>query len=210
MWPAQVIKHGVEALFFHKGGRWRQVRGSHKFQSASNLEDVYILQPVLHNTKGLTWLLGVIGRTLPRRYKHELLPVIARRHDLGSLPLDNQEHMRLVRGRFQAGIGPIDREARTVMQIGRLAGGYGSPIPLPLLSPRVLPHGLHTMWRAIFQRLLQRLLDLHYICAPRVVRVWGVFGSKRGTRKWVPLEVETIKLSNYEELLTVEIVRCTV
>ena len=45
-------KHGVKDLFLQKGGYLNQVRGPHKFQSVSNLENVYIIQPVLHNTKG--------------------------------------------------------------------------------------------------------------------------------------------------------------
>ena len=92
----RVNKHGVAALFLHKGGRLNEVRGSHKFQGASNLAKVYIIQPVLHNTKGgASRLLGVIGRTVPGPYKHELLEVIAqvaRRYHPGSLPSDSREH----------------------------------------------------------------------------------------------------------------------
>ena len=47
-----VNKDGAGELFLHKGGCLNGVRGSHKFQGVSNLEEVYIVQPVLHNTKG--------------------------------------------------------------------------------------------------------------------------------------------------------------
>ena len=131
-----VNKHGVADLFLHKGGRLNEVRGFHKFQGVSNLEEVYIIQPALHNTKGGTSrLLGVIGRTVPGPYKHELLKVIvsvAKRFGLGSLPPDSREHMRFVRGRFQAGISLTGREARTVM--GRLAGGMVLPLPFHSLA----------------------------------------------------------------------------
>ena len=73
-----VNKHGVATLFLHKGGHLNEVRGSHKFQGVSNLAQVYITQPVLHNTKGgASRLLGVIGWTITRPYKHVLLKVIA-------------------------------------------------------------------------------------------------------------------------------------
>ena len=73
-----INKHGFAHLFLHKGGRLHQVRGSHKFLGVSNLEDVCIIQPILHNTKGgAPRLLGVIGYTLLGQYKHELLLVIA-------------------------------------------------------------------------------------------------------------------------------------
>ena len=126
-----VNKDGAGELFLHKGGCLNGVRGSHKFQGVSNLEEVYIVQPVLHNTKGAaSRILGVIGRTLPAPYNHELLHVIAhvaRRYDPRSLPPDSRQHMRHVRGRFQAGISLTGREARTVM--GRLAGGMVLPLP---------------------------------------------------------------------------------
>ena len=103
-----VNKHGVAALFLHKGGRLNEVRGSHKFQGVSNLAQVYVIQQVLHNTKGgASRLLVVIGRTVPGPNKHELLKVVARvawKYHPGSLPPDSREHQRLVRGRFQAGI----------------------------------------------------------------------------------------------------------
>ena len=105
--------------------------GSHKIQGVSDLAQVYMIQPVLHNTKGgASRLLGVIGPTVPGPYKHELLKVIAdvaRRYHPGSLPLDGREHLRLVQGRFQASISLTCREARTVM--GRLAGGMVLPLP---------------------------------------------------------------------------------
>ena len=88
-------------------------------------------QPLLHNTKGeASRLLGVIGRTLPGPYRHQLLKVIAqvaRRYHPGSLPPYSREHQRLLRGRFQARIGLTGREARTVM--ARLAGGMVLPLP---------------------------------------------------------------------------------
>ena len=103
-----VNKNGAGELFLHKGGCLNDVRGSHKFQGVSNPEEVYIVQPVLHNTKGAaSSILGVIGRTLPTPCNHELLQVIAqvaRRYVPGSLPADNGQHMCHVRGRFRAGI----------------------------------------------------------------------------------------------------------
>ena len=106
------------------------MRGSHKFQGVSYLAQVYIIQPVFHNMKGgASRPLGVIGRTVPGRYKHELLKVIAqvaRGYHPGSSPPHSREHRRLVRGRFQAGITLTGREARTVM--GRLAGGMVLPL----------------------------------------------------------------------------------
>ena len=64
-----VNKDGAGELFLHKGGCLNGVRGSHKFQGVSNLEEVYIVQPVLHNTKGVaSRILGVIGRTLLAPY----------------------------------------------------------------------------------------------------------------------------------------------
>ena len=93
-----VNKHGASTVFLHKGGRLNDVRGSQKFQGVSNLAHVYIIQPVLHNMKGgASRRLGVIGRMVPRLYKHELLMVIAqvaRRYQLGSLPHDSREHQR--------------------------------------------------------------------------------------------------------------------
>ena len=87
------------------------------------------MQPVLRNTKGAaSRILGVIGRTLLAPCNHELLQAqVARRYDPGSLPRDNRQHMRQVRGRSQAGISLTGREARTVM--GRLAGGMVLPLP---------------------------------------------------------------------------------
>ena len=126
-----VNKDGAGEPFLHKGGCLNGARGSHKFQGVSNLEGVYIVQPVLHNTKGAaSRILGVIGRTLPAPYNHDLLQVIAhvaRRYDPGSLPPNSRQHMRHVRGRFQAGISLTGREARTVM--GRLAGRMVLPLP---------------------------------------------------------------------------------
>ena len=121
----------MKDLFWHKGGCLNQVRGGHKFQGVSNLENVHIIHPVLHNTKGsASRLLGVIGRTLPPKLQHELLQVVAhvaRRYNLGCQPPDSREHRCLVRGRFLAGITLTGREARTVM--GRLAGGMVLPLP---------------------------------------------------------------------------------
>ena len=89
-----VNKDGAGELFLHKGGCLNGVRGSHKFQGVSNLEEVYIVQPVLHNTKGAaSTILGVIGRTLPAPCNHDLLQVIAhvaRRYDPGSMPPDSR------------------------------------------------------------------------------------------------------------------------
>ena len=79
-------------------------------------------------------MLGVTSRTLPTPYNHELLQVIAqvaRRYDPGCLPPDSRQHMRHVRGRFQAGISLTGREARTIM--GRLVGGMVLPLPFHFL-----------------------------------------------------------------------------
>ena len=95
-----VNKHRVATLFLHNGGHLNEVRGSHKFKGVSDLAQIYIIQPVLHNTKGAaSRLLGVNWRTVPGPYKHELLKVIAqvaRRCHPRSLPLDSREHLRLV------------------------------------------------------------------------------------------------------------------
>ena len=57
-----VNKDGAGELFLHKGGRLNGVRGSQKFQRVSNLEEVYIVQPMLHSTKGAaSRIMGVIG-----------------------------------------------------------------------------------------------------------------------------------------------------
>ena len=126
-----VNKHGLKHLFVQKGGVFASGLGAHRFQGLSNSQNVYIIQPVLHNTKGsASRLLGVIGRTLLPKLQHELLQVIAhvpRRYNLGSLPRDSREHQRLVRGRFLAGISLTGREAPTVM--GRLASGMARPLP---------------------------------------------------------------------------------
>ena len=126
-----VNKNGARELFLYKGGCPNGVRGSHKFQGVSNLEEVYIVQAVLHNTKGAaSRILGVIGRTLPAPYNHELLQVIpqlARRYDPRSLPPDSRQHMRHVQGRIQASISLTGREARTFM--GKLVGGMVLPLP---------------------------------------------------------------------------------
>ena len=96
-----VNKDGAGELFLHKGGCLDGVCGSHKFQGVSNLEEVYIVQPVLHNTKGeASRILGVTGRTPPAPYNHELLQVIvhvARRYDPGSWPPDSRHNMCHVR-----------------------------------------------------------------------------------------------------------------
>ena len=126
-----VNKNGAGELFLHKGGCLNGVRGSHKFQGVSNLDEVDIAQPVWHNTKrAASKIQGVIGRTLPAPYNHELLQVIAhvaRRYDPGSLPPDSKQHMRHVRGRFQAGISLTGCEASTIM--GRVARGMVLPVP---------------------------------------------------------------------------------
>ena len=89
------------------------------------------MQPVLHNTKGAaSRILGVIGRTQPAPFNHELLQVIAqvaRRYYPGCLPPDSTQHMCHVRGTYQEGISLTGREARTVM--GRLAKGMVLPLP---------------------------------------------------------------------------------
>ena len=125
-----VNKHGAATLFLHKGGGGG-VQMKCAVPTSCKVAEVYIIQPVLHKTKGgASRLLGVIGRTVPGPYKHELLKVVAqvaRRYHPGSLPPDSREHQRLVRGRFQAGISLTGREARTVM--GRLAGGMVLPLP---------------------------------------------------------------------------------
>ena len=99
-----VNKHGFATLFLHKQGRLNDVRGCHKFQSVSNLAQVHIIQPVLHNTRGrASRLLGGIGRKVPGSYKHELLKAIAqvaRRYHPRYLPPNSREHQLLVRGRF--------------------------------------------------------------------------------------------------------------
>ena len=54
-----VNKHGVATLFLHKG-HLSEVWGSHKSQCVSNLAQVYVVQLLLHNTKGgASTLLGV-------------------------------------------------------------------------------------------------------------------------------------------------------
>ena len=132
----------------------------HKFLGVCNLENMYIMELMLHNTKGaVSRLLGVIGRALPPGSQHELLQVIAhvaRRYNLGSLPRDSREHRRLLSGRFLAGISLTSREARTVM--GRLAGGMVLPVPfhsliLAYCSMVHLCHGCTELttcsWRAM-------------------------------------------------------------
>ena len=98
-------KHGVKHLSLHwGGGGLKQVWGPQKFHGPSNLENVCIIQPVLHNTKGnASRLLSVIGRTLPPESQHELLQGIAHvatRYTARFLPPDSREHRRLVRGRW--------------------------------------------------------------------------------------------------------------
>ena len=149
-----VNKHGASTLFLHNGGHPNDVRGCHKFHRVSNVAEIYIMQSLLHNTKGgASRLLGVIGRPVPGPCKHELLKVIAqvaRIYHPGSLPPDTREHQRLVRGRFQAGISLTGREARTVM--GRLAGCMVLPLPF---------HSLHRAFCHI--RHSTPVLRLHYI-----------------------------------------------
>ena len=144
-----------------RGGRLNEVQGSHKFQGVSNVAQVYIIPPLLHNTKGgASRLFGVIGRTVPGPYKHELLKVIAqvaRRYYPGSVPLDSREHQRLVRGRFQAGIGLIGREARSVM--GRLAGGM------------VLPLAFHSLVLAFCH-----IVHLCHCCTTLATAAWQAMG----------------------------------
>ena len=155
-----VNKHGAATLFLHKGGLLKDVRDSHKFQGVSNLAEVYITQPVLHNIKGgAPRLLGVVGRTVPAPYTHELLKVIAqvaRRYHPGSLPLDSWEHHCLVRGRFPAGISLTGREARSVM--GILAGGMVLSLPfhslvLTLCHIVHLCYGVTTLATAAWQAM---------------------------------------------------------
>ena len=138
-----------------------KVRGSHKFQGASNLAQVYIIQRALHNTKGgASRVLGAIGRTVPGPYKHEMLKVIAqvaRRYRPQSLPPDSREHLRLVRGRFQGGISLIGREARTVMS--GLAGG------------KVLPLPFHSVGLAFCH-----IVHLCYGCTTLVIVAWQAMG----------------------------------
>ena len=136
-----VNKHGAATLFLHKGGCLSDVRRSHKFHGVSNLAQVYIIQPVLRNTKGgASRLLGVIGRTVPGPYKHVLLKVIAQvagRYHPRSLPLDSKEHQRLVRGRFQAGISLTGRDCD-----GKTSRGMVLPLPFHSLV-LALCHILH-------------------------------------------------------------------
>ena len=68
-----VDKHAAANLLLNKGGCMAQVCGSKKFQGVSNLKEVYIMQPLLLNTTGgASSLLGVIGRTVPTAYRHEV------------------------------------------------------------------------------------------------------------------------------------------
>ena len=129
-----VNKDGAGELFLHKGGRLTGVRGSNNIQGVSNLEEVHIVQPVLHNTKeAASRILGVIGRTPPAPYNHEPFQVIAhvaRKYDLRSLPPDSRQHMRHVRGRFHSGINLTSREARTRIVYSDLVGYQTSDIRL--------------------------------------------------------------------------------
>ena len=52
---------------------------------------------------------------------------------------DSREHLRLVRGRSQAGINLFDPEARTLM--GKLARGMHLPLPFHSFGSRILPRG---------------------------------------------------------------------
>ena len=121
----------MKDLFLQKRGCLNQVREPHKSQGVSNLENVYIIELVLYNTKGsASRLLVVVRRTLPPESQYQLVQVmayVARRYNRGSLPCDSREHRHLVRGCFLAGISLTSCEARTVM--GRLPGGMVLPLP---------------------------------------------------------------------------------
>ena len=108
----------------------------------------------------VSWGAGVMGRTQPPEFQHELLQVIAhvaRRYNPGSLPCDSREHQRLVRGCFVAGISLTGREARTVM--GRLVGGMVLPLPF---HSRVLAYC--------------RMVHLCYGCTELTTRSWRAMG----------------------------------
>ena len=70
----KLVKQGVKDLVLQKGRCLNQVRRPHKFQGISDLENVYIIRPVLRSA---FQLLGVIMRTTPPELQHELLQVIA-------------------------------------------------------------------------------------------------------------------------------------
>ena len=105
--------------------------GTQKIVGCLKLRNVNIIQSLLHNTKGsASRLLGVMGRTLPPEFQHELLQVIAhvsRRYNPRSLPCDSKKQQRLVRGRFTTRINLTGYESRIVM--GRLKDGLVVPLP---------------------------------------------------------------------------------
>ena len=106
-----------------------------KFAGTTGLQNVFPVQPVLHNIKGaISRACSVVGRVLPPPDSNVLfqyLVTVAKRYGITKLPVASRQHRSLVRRRFRSGVSLTGQEARSLAS--RLAQDVALPLPYHVL-----------------------------------------------------------------------------
>ena len=107
--------HGVRDMFLHEPLPIHE-RPCTKFAGTTGLQNVFPMQPVLHNIKGaISRACSVVGRVLSpadANLLFQYLVTVAKRYGITKLPVDSRHHRSLVQRRFRTGVSLTRREAR--------------------------------------------------------------------------------------------------
>ena len=126
--------HGVRDMFLHEPLPIHE-RPCTRFAGTTGLQNVFSMQPALHNIKGaISRACSVVGRTLPpadASLLFQYLVTVAKRYSVTKLPVDSRQHCSLVRRRFRTGVLLTGREARSLAS--RLAHHVALPLPYHVL-----------------------------------------------------------------------------
>ena len=126
--------HGVRDMFLHEPLPIHE-RLCTKFAGTTGLQNVFPMQPVLHDIKGaIGRACSFVGRVLPPADANVLfqyLVTVAKRYGITKLPVDSRQHRSLVRCRFRTGVSLTGREARSLAS--RLAQDVTLPLPYHVL-----------------------------------------------------------------------------
>ena len=126
--------HGVRDMFLHEPLPIHE-RPCTKFAGTTGLQNVFQMQPALHNIKGaISRACSVVGRILPpadASLLFQYLVTVAKRYGVTKLPVGSRQHWSLVRRRFRTGVLLTGREARSLAS--RLAQDVALPLPYHVL-----------------------------------------------------------------------------
>ena len=126
--------HGVRDMFLHEPLPIHECPCT-TFAGTTSLQNVFPMQPVLHNIKGaISRACNVVGRVLPPADANVLfqyLVTVAKRYGITKLPVDSRQHRSLVRRRFRTGVWLTGREAQSLAS--RLAQDVAHPLPYHVL-----------------------------------------------------------------------------